>query len=156
MLLGSWMVDIRQECQPEISSPEETHGTRGTVLSQHTQESEQLKLGKCSKLRAKLGECHRRAPWRLSRVDPGSTRHLGLWQTQCGPSTASAPHTCQWYLLAVSLPTNKTTEQVSLNKWPPLPPCVRAEIRPRRVLQTEEAEIKKEGETALEVTGAKD
>ena len=47
-------------------------------------------------------------------------------QTQCSRDTAS---TCQCYLFAVSLPPHSTTEQVSLKKCPPPPPCVRAEIR---------------------------
>ena len=62
-------------------------------------------------------------------------------QTQCGWDTASSPHRCQWYLFAVSLPPHSTIEQVSLKKWPPLPPCVRAEIRHWRDQQTEEAKI---------------
>ena len=106
------------------------------------------------KHRAHLRQCPCRTPWSLSSVDLGSTCCLGLWQTQCGPSTMSTSHTCQQYFFAVSLPPHSTTEQVSLNKWPPLPYCVRVEIRHWRDLQTEEAKIKKEGETTLEVTGA--
>ena len=56
-------------------------------------------------------------------------------------------------LFAVFLPPHSTTEQVSLKKCPPPPPCVRAEIRHGRDQETEEA--KTEG-TALEVTGAID
>ena len=52
-----------------------------------------------------------------------------------------------------SLPPHSTTEQVSLKKCPPLPPCVRVENRHWRDQQTEEA--KTEG-TSLEVTGAVD
>ena len=69
-------------------------------------------------------------------------------QTQCGRDTAS---TRQCYLFAGFLPPHSTTEQVSLKKCPPPPPCVRTEIR--RDQQTEAA--KTEG-TALEVTGAID
>ena len=69
-------------------------------------------------------------------------------QTQCGRDTAS---TGQYYLFAVSLPPHSATEQVSLKKCPPLPPCVRAEIRHWRDQQTEEAKTE---ETALEETGA--
>jgi len=58
-------------------------------------------------------------------------------------------------LFAVSLPPHNTTKQVSLNKGPPSPPCIRAEIRHGRDLQTEEAKINKGG-TTLEVTGATD
>ena len=71
-------------------------------------------------------------------------------QTQCGPDTAN---TCQCYLFAVFLPPHSATEQVSLKKCPPPPPCARAEIRHWRDQQTEEA--KTEG-TTLEVTGAID
>jgi len=105
------------------------------------------------KCRAHLGQCPCRTHWSLSCVDSGSTCRLGLWQTQCGPSTASTPHTCQQYLFAVSLPPHNTTEQVSLNKWPPLSPCFREEIRHWRDLQTEEAKINK-WRTAMEVTVA--
>ena len=107
---------------------------------------------KCS---AHVGLCPCRPPWSLSSVDPGSTCHLGLWQTQCGPSTVSNPHTYEQYLFAVSLPPYKTPEQVSLSKWPPSPPCVRAEIKTLKRL-AEEAKINKEGGTALEVTGTTD
>ena len=48
------------------------------------------------------------------------------------------------------------TTQVSLNKWPPLSSCVRAEIRLRRGWQTKETKTIKEGGTTLEVTGATD
>ena len=62
-------------------------------------------------------------------------------QTQCGRDTASTSHTCQWYLLVVSLCPHSSTEQVSLNKWPPSPPCVRTGIRHWREQQMEEAKI---------------
>ena len=83
---------------------------------------------------------------RQSNLEPeqcrlGKHTHHERGQTQCGPHTVSTPHTHQWYLFAVFLPPHSTTEQVSLNKWPPLPPCVRAEIRHWRDLQTEEAKI---------------
>ena len=52
-----------------------------------------------------------RAPWSLSSVDLGSTGRLELGQTQCGPYTASAPHTRQRCLQCPSLPT------AQLNKW---------------------------------------
>ena len=86
---------------------------------------------------------------------PGKHTHREQGQPQHGPDAASTPHTRQWYLFAVFLPPHGTTEQVSLNKWPPLPPCVRVEITHWRDFQTEEAKINKEG-TALEVTGATD
>ena len=52
---------------------------------------EWLRPGKCMKQSSHLGQCPCRAAWSLSSVDPGSTCNLGLWQTQCGPSTASTP-----------------------------------------------------------------
>ena len=84
--------------------------------------------------------------WRL-----GKHTRCEWGQTQCGRDTVSTPHRNQCYLFAVFLPPRSTTEQVSLKKWPPLPPCIRAEIRHWTDQQTEEA--KTEG-TALEVTGA--
>ena len=89
-------------------------------------------------------------------METGSTHLRGLWQTQCGPSTASTPDTCQWYLFAVPVPPHNTTKQVSLNMGPPSPPCIRAEIRHGRDLQTQEAKINKEEGTALELKGATD
>ena len=107
-----------------------------------------------------------RAPWSLSSVvwvysvvkqcRPGQHTPLWagtnpVWSIHCEHST-----TRQRYLFAVFLPPYNTTEQVSLNKWLPSPPCDRAEIRHWRDLQTEEAKINKEEGTALEVTGATD
>ena len=71
-------------------------------------------------------------------------------QAHCGWEPAS---TCQCYLFAASLPPHSATEQVSLKKCPPPPPCVRAEIRHWRDQKTEEAQT--EG-TTLEVTDAID
>ena len=59
-----------------------------------------------------------KASWRLNSVDPGSTHHLELGQTQCGPCTTSTPHTCQRYLFSGSLAPHNKTEQASLNRWP--------------------------------------
>ena len=56
----------------------------------------------------------------------------------------------------MNLPLHSTTEQVSLNKRPHLPPCARAEIRHLRDLQTEEAKTNKQEGTVLEVAGATD
>ena len=50
-------------------------------------------------------------------------------QTQCARDTASTLHICQCYLFAASLPLHSTTEQWSLKKCPPPPPCARVEIR---------------------------
>ena len=126
------------------------------VPLQSTREPERLRPGNCTKCRACFGQCPCKALWSMSSVDPESTCNLELGQTLCGPYTVSSPHTCQWYLFAVSLPPHNTTEQVSLNKWPPSPPCARVEIRHRRDLQTEEAKINKEEGISLEVTEATD
>ena len=98
-----------------------------SVPLQSTQEPELLKSGKCTKCRAHFGQCPCRAPWSQRSGDPRGTCHFDLGQTQCGLYTVSTPHTC--HLFTVSLPSHNTTEQVSPNKWPHLPPCVRAEIR---------------------------
>ena len=148
-------------CSSSTQLPELLRPGKGTKHTAHLGlcpcgESEWLMPGNCMKCRAHLGQCPSRAPWSLSSVDLGNTHCLGLWQTQCGPSTASTPPTYQWYLFAVSLPPHNTTEQVSLNKWPPLPPCVRVEIRYQTDLQTEKAKINKDGGTALDVTSATD
>ena len=45
-------------------------------------------------------------------------------QTQCGWIIVSTPHTCQWYLFAVFLPPQSTTEQVSLKKVTTTTPLV--------------------------------
>ena len=59
-----------------------------------TQEPEQFRLGKCTKCRARFGQCSCRAPWSLSSVDP-ENKHCKPDQTQCGPYTVSTPHTWQ-------------------------------------------------------------
>ena len=72
---------------------------------------------------------------------PWKHTHREWGQIQCGWHTASTPHTRQWCFFAVFLPPHSMTEQVSLKKWPPLPRCVRAEMRHWRDQQTEEAKI---------------
>ena len=106
-------------------------------------EPERLRPGKCTQPGARLRQFPAEQPgWRLSSVDRGSA-HAWAGQTQGGPETASTSHTVQGCLFAVFLPPRSTTEQVSLNKWPPPSPCVRAEIRDWRDLQTEEAKSTK-------------
>ena len=114
---------------PSTRSPEMLHPGKGTKCTanpvcapEENQEPESLRPGMCMKCRAHLGQYPCREPWSLSSIDLGSTCCLELCQTQCGPPTVSTPHTCQQYLFAMSLPPHKTTEQVSLNKWPPLTP----------------------------------
>ena len=125
----------------ELGRAQNAHPTE-SVLLRITWEPEWLSPGKCTKLKARFGQCPCRAPSSLSSVDLGSTRRLELGQMQCGPYTVSTPHTCQRCLFAVSLPPHNTTEQVSLNKWPPLPPCVRVEIRHWRGKRKEKAKTK--------------
>ena len=62
-----------------------------------------------------------------STLEPEQSRpvkHMLLWvvANPVCPYTVSTPHTCQWYFFAVFLPPHNTTEQVSLNKWPPSSP----------------------------------
>ena len=64
---------------------------------------------------------------------PGKHTRREQGQTQCGQDTAN---TLQCNMFAAFLPPHSTTEQVSLKECPPLPPCVRGEIRD---WQTEEA-----------------
>ena len=84
-----------------------------------------------------LGSAHNsgstlcRADWSLRSVD-GESTHAGSVDK---PSVAGT--LCQWYLSAVTLPPHSTTEQQNLNKSPPLPTCVRVEIRHWRNLKTE-------------------
>ena len=132
------------------------HSPSRSVPLQSTRETEWLRPEKFMKHRVHLEQCPCRGHWSLRSMDLESTHHLGLWQTQCGPSTVSTINTCQQYLFAVSLLPRSTTEQVSLNKWSSSPPYVRVDIRHWRDLQTEEAKINKEGGTAPEVTGATD
>ena len=63
-------------------------------------EPEQLRPGKCTQPRGRSGEFPCRASWSLT----GKAHTLRAEQIQCGPDTASAPHTCQCYLFAVPLP----------------------------------------------------
>ena len=143
---------------PELLGPGKgtKHGPTKFVLLWSTQEPEPewLRPVKCMQPRAHFRQFPYRATWSLSSVDWESTHAVS--GDKCGSDTVSTPHTHQWYLLAVFLPPQSITEQVSLNIWPPLPPCVRAEIRHWRDLQTEEAKINKEEGTALEVTRVTD
>jgi len=62
----------------------------------------------------------------LSSVDRESTHAVSGGK----PSVAETLQThTSCYLFAVSLPPHRITEQVSLKKCPPPPPCARAEIR---------------------------
>ena len=102
------------------------------LWSTQVPEPEWLKPGKCIKPRATSDSSQQ------SNLEPEHCRqgkhthrewghtHREWGQTQCGRDTAS---TRQGYLFAASLPPHSTTEQVSLKKCPPPPPCVRAEIR---------------------------
>ena len=118
-------------------------------------EPEQLRARKCTKPRARFGQLPCRTTWSLSSVDWESTCAVSWGKPSVVHTLRALPiHTSDMF--AVFFPPHSTTEQVSLNKWPPWPPCVRAEIRHWTDLQTEEAKINKEEGTALEVTGATD
>ena len=125
-----------------------------SLLLQSIRKPEWLRPGQCTKLKACFGQRPCGAPSSLSSVDLGSTQCLELGQIQCGSYTASTPHTSQQYLVAVSLPPYNTTAQVSLNKWPPSPRCVRVKIIRQRGKRKEKAKINQGEGTALEVTGA--
>ena len=66
-------------------------------------EAEQFSPGKCTQPRALFKQFPCRVIWSLRRVDQESTHAMS--KTQCDPDTAGTPHTCQWYLFAVFLPT---------------------------------------------------
>ena len=149
--LGSWMADICQEDFSLRSALQRRHRAHlrpcahqapGHLSCSHLgrahnacpakflplwntwePESKQLSPGKCTKFRASFGQYLCRATWSLSSVDQESTYSCELGQTQCGPYTKVTPHTYQWYLFMVFLPPHNTSEQVSLNKSSPSPPC---------------------------------
>ena len=121
----------------------------GSLWITQEPEPEWLRPGKCTQLRAHSLK---------NRLEPGQCRQgkhtcCEQGQTQCGWNTVSTPHTPQWYLSAVLLPPHSTTELANLNKRPPLPTCVRVEIRHWRDLQTE---AKWTNGTTSQVTGAMD
>ena len=78
-----------------------THSRSGSVPLQSTQEPERLRPRECTKARAHVGQYPCRASRSLSSVDPGSTCCLGLWQTHCGPSTASTTHILAVFICSV-------------------------------------------------------
>ena len=155
-------------CTPRKLSSRDREGDKlQRPCSPSTWSPELLGPGKGTKHRPKPSLCLCRVPENpnLSGLDLGSPWNRGLpqtvpWQsnlepeqyrlgkhtrcewgqTQCGRDTVNTPHTHQCYLFAEFLSPHSTTEQVSLKKWPPPPPCVRAEIRNWRDQQTEEAE----------------
>jgi len=100
--------------QPETNSPEETHGSPGTVPSWRTWKPEQLGPGRCT--------------WAMA---------TPTWSSHCECSPYAPAE------FTVSLPLHSTTEQESMNKWPLLPPRVRAEIDPGD-FQAEEPKVSKE------------
>ena len=103
-----------------------TGPTKSELLwSTQEPEPEQLRPGKCMQPRA----CSLQRNLEPEQCRLGKHTHHEQGQTQCGRDTVSTPHTRQCYLFVVFLPPHSMTEQVSLNKRPPSPPCVRAEIR---------------------------
>ena len=78
-----------------------------------------------------------RPDWSLSSVDRESTHAVSRGKPSVAGTLASAPHTRQGHLPAAPLPPRSTAEQANLDKRPPPPACVRAEIRHWGDLQTE-------------------
>ena len=88
-------------------------------------EPEWLRPGKCTQPRAGLRQFPaEQIELKQCRQGKHTCRERG--QTQCGQDAVS---TRQSYFFAAPLPPHSMTEQVSLKKCPPPPPCVRAEIR---------------------------
>ena len=105
-----------QNADPTASAP---------LWSTPEPEPEQLRPGKGTQPRGHFGQFPCRATWSLS---SGKHRRRELVQTQCDRHCERSPHTPVEGACG-GLPAHSTTEQVSLNKRPPSPPCVRAEIR---------------------------
>ena len=102
-------------------------------------EPEWLRPGKCTQPRAHFRQFPCRATWSLSSVDWESMHDMAGGKPSVVKPSVGPTHTSD--LFAVFLLPHNITEQVSLNKWPPPCPCIRAEIRHWRHLQTEEAKI---------------
>jgi len=90
------------------------------LWSTQVPETERLTSGKCIQPSSRQGNLEPK------QCRQGKHTHHEQGQTQCGQDTES---TRQWYLSAVFFPPHSLTEQVSLKKFPPLPLCVRAEIK---------------------------
>ena len=80
-----------------------------------------------------------RATWSLSSTDWESTHTMSRGKPSAAETLRTLPTHASDIFFSVFLPPHSTTEQVSLNKRPLSPSCVRAEIRHWRDLQTEEA-----------------
>ena len=159
--LASWTDDICQEGWSQWSAPQKRHtahlrwrtwkpsGWDGGGYKTHHQAGsmrastwspELLGPRKGTQPKAHFRKFLHRATWSLSSVDWESTHAVSGGKPSVA-ETLWAPHTRQWDLSAVPLPPHSTTQQVSLEKWPPPPPCVRMEIRHWRDQQTKEAKI---------------
>ena len=117
-------------------------------------EPERRRPGKCTQPRARLRQFPGRATWSLSR--DWESAHAMSGANPAWPRPCAHSRTRQWGLSAVFLPPHSTNEQVSLSKWLPSPPCIRAKVRYWKDYKTEKAKINKEDGTPLEVTGATD
>ena len=91
--------------------------------------------GKCRQPRACFIHFPCRATWNLSSVDQESTDAMSGGKHSVAQTLWALPTCSSVVCLQCS------SVQVTLNKWPPLPPCVRVEIRHWRDLQTDEAKI---------------
>ena len=123
-------------CLPSTWSPELLRPGRAqnagqtesaALWSTREPEPERLRPGKCMQPRARFGQFPCRAPWSPSSAD-GESTHAMSGGTPGVVHTARSPH-APGILCAAFLPPHSSTEQASLNKCLPLPPCVRAEIR---------------------------
>ena len=110
VFLGSWMAQIFQKCHSLRSAPL-TQGTPATVP--------------CGALR-RLSSLDLEG-WKVHSPPRPTPPHLAvatpMWSCHCKCS----PHMPAAF--AVFLPLHSTSEQVGLNKWLLLLPCVRAEVR---------------------------
>ena len=69
--MSSWDPGWPGMSRPEISSPEEAHGTPWTVPSQHTWEIERLGPGRCVRSMVHLRQWARQVPGHLSGLNLG-------------------------------------------------------------------------------------
>ena len=148
------MADIRQEGSSQRSAPQKRHKAHQTSVHGNggwDRERSHAAPGESALLKLLFpwaeGKAQNAGPtepaplWSTQEPEPeqcaGESTHPWVGQTQRGRNTARAPHIGQWHLPAAPLPPHSTAEQANLNKRPPPPTCVRAEIRHCRDLQTE-------------------
>ena len=103
----------RMSCS-DLGRAQNTDPTESVPLwSTREPESQQFRPGKCMKHRACFGQFPCRTTWKPDQCRPGKHTHHEQGQTQCGPDTASTPHTCHGISLQCSSPHPSTAQ---LNK----------------------------------------